>query len=132
MRPGRLHRRPDHIHPCDQGPPPGGLSLYDVSRVLTGPKHPYGEPKDWAEVSPMTPDRNTADKLHAALAALNAQGSVRVMDCGQWVVRIHRGVSRRPGAYPPADQEEREQWLAVLTDQLEAAAGVRPTLELAE
>jgi hypothetical protein len=81
------------------------------------------------EDDPMPTDSDTAHQLHAALNAAGARGSVRVLDSGQWVVRLMRGQSSQGYGYPPADQEEREQWLAVMADQLEAAAGVRPDFE---
>lgn len=88
-------------------PAPGGLSLY----------HDL-----------MDADPDIARRLHDALTAVGARASVRVLDDGQWVVRLMRGIPRQERAYPPeADQDE---WLGVLADRLEAAAGVRPSLEL--
>ena len=77
----------------------------------------------------MTPDHETATLLHAALTAAGARGSVRLLDSGKWVVRLMQGLPRHPHTFPPADQLGRDEWLAALTDQLEAAAGVRPEVE---
>ena len=73
-------------------------------------------------------DRDTAGQLHAALTAAGARGSVRVLDSGQWVVRLLRGVSRHGFAYPSA-HHCRDEWLASMADRLEPAAGVRPGVE---
>lgn len=105
---------------CDQGPPPGGLSLYDG---------PMSTTPTIADLLAMPEAADTADLLHAALTAACARGSVRVRDSGQWVVRLMRGLPRHGYAFPPVGQD-RDEWLAAMIDRLEAVAGVRPELEL--
>ena len=73
-------------------------------------------------------DRDTADQLHTTLTAAGAHGSLRVLDSGQWVVRLLRGGSRQGFTYPSADHGT-DEWLASMADRLEAAAGVRPEVE---
>jgi hypothetical protein len=72
-------------------------------------------------------DRLIADKLHAELSSLNVLASVRVLDHGEWVVRVRRALPRRSSNYPEPD--ERDEWLAGLEDKLEAASGVRAKVE---
>jgi hypothetical protein len=69
-----------------------------------------------------------ARNLHDALTAAGARGSVRLLDSGQWVVRLRRGLPRQALAFPQAGQD-REEWVAAMLDRLEAAAGVRPEVE---
>ncbi len=75
----------------------------------------------------MDSQANIARSLHDALAALGLSGSVRVLDDGRWVVRVLRSLSGQTRARPgDADFDE---WLAAMTDRLEAATGIRPEVE---
>ncbi len=82
-----------------------------------------------AELLAMPKAADTAAQLHAALTAAGARGCVRLLESGRWVVRLMRGLPRQGYAFPPAGQD-RDEWLAAMLDRLEAAAGVRPGLEI--
>lgn len=69
-----------------------------------------------------------AERLHAVLDAAGLRASVRVCD-GEWIVRVIRSRPRRSWAFPP-EGGDREEWLAVLAEKLEAGAGVRPEIEV--
>jgi hypothetical protein len=74
-------------------------------------------------------DHEIARRLHDALTEIGARGSVRVHD-GRWHVALLPGTRSGPNTMPTAGLEE--EWLAALTDRLEAASGVRPAVETAD
>lgn len=68
--------------------------------------------------------------LQDVLTAAGVLASIMELD-GQWTVRLRRGMGiglKRSSRWVFAD-DDRDEFLAVLTDQLEAAAGVRPVVE---
>lgn len=61
--------------------------------------------------------------FHDVLIAPVVLASITEVD-GKWNVRVRRGPEGHGFSFPADD--DREEFLAVLADQLEAAAGVRP------
>ena len=66
-------------------------------------------------------DRPTSRAMLGVIKDAGAKGTAyRRMD-GTWSVRLWQ--------LPPLPASEQAEWLAVMTDQLEAAAGIRPEVE---
>ena len=73
-------------------------------------------------------DSDIAHELHDPLSDAGACGAMRLLESGQWVVRLRRSQSNQGFSFPP-DGPDRDEWLAAMTDRLEDAAGVRPEVE---
>ena len=73
-------------------------------------------------------DFDVAHELHDALSDAGARGAVRLLESGQWVVRLRRSQPSQGFSFPP-DGSDRDEWLTAMTDRLEDAAGIRPEVE---